>query len=209
VDDGCPRLKPKPLYAVAVRGFMMAWPVGSIAILLVWAVRWRRVAAAVRNAAGDFERAGAEDPPRSGGERAPIRLVSSDQAVEPGVFGIVRPVLMWPAGIEDRLSDEQIEAILAHEVAHVRRRDNLARAPPHAGRSGVLVPPAGVVDRRAPRGRARSAPATRTSCVSAPSRTSYAESILKTCQFYVESAARVRRGRHRVRSQEASGADHE
>ena len=52
--------------------------------------------------------------------------MSSNQAIEPGVFGIVRPVLMWPAGIEDRLSGEQIEAILAHEVAHVRRRDNLA-----------------------------------------------------------------------------------
>src|SRR5262249_5541568 len=33
-----------------------------------------------------------------------------------------------PAGIGDKLSDEQLEAIFAHELCHVRRRDNLAAA---------------------------------------------------------------------------------
>jgi bla regulator protein BlaR1 len=44
------------------------------------------------------------------------------------VFGILRPVLLWPAGISERLVDAQLEAILAHEMSHVRRRDNLAAA---------------------------------------------------------------------------------
>jgi len=46
--------------------------------------------------------------------------------MEPGVFGIVRPVLLWPAQLSDRLEDAHLEAILAHEVAHVHRRDNFA-----------------------------------------------------------------------------------
>jgi len=46
--------------------------------------------------------------------------------MEPGVFGIFRPVLVLPAGIADRLTPVQLEAILAHELCHVRHRDNLA-----------------------------------------------------------------------------------
>jgi len=34
--------------------------------------------------------------------------------------------MLWPEGLSGQLSDDQIEAILAHELAHVRRHDNLA-----------------------------------------------------------------------------------
>ena len=36
--------------------------------------------------------------------------------------------LLWPAGISQHLQDAHLEAILTHEVQHVRRRDNLAAA---------------------------------------------------------------------------------
>jgi TonB family protein len=36
--------------------------------------------------------------------------------------------LIWPEGISRRLEDAQLEAILAHEVQHVRRHDNFAAA---------------------------------------------------------------------------------
>jgi len=49
-------------------------------------------------------------------------------SLEPGIFGIARPVLVWPEGISSRLDDAHVEAILAHEVGHVRRRDNLFAA---------------------------------------------------------------------------------
>ena len=75
---------------------------------------------------------------RKGAERgglAPARsappgqtLVSSAARLEPGVFGMFRPVLWLPAGIGDRLTDEEMEAILTHELCHVRRRDNLTAA---------------------------------------------------------------------------------
>jgi bla regulator protein blaR1 len=55
----------------------------------------------------------------------PIPVRSSAESFEPGVFGIVRPVLLLPQGIEQRLSPGQWNAILAHELCHVRRRDNL------------------------------------------------------------------------------------
>ena len=53
----------------------------------------------------------------------PVRSVTG--LVEPGVFGIFRPVLLLPDGIGDLLDREQLDAVLAHELCHVRRRDNL------------------------------------------------------------------------------------
>jgi uncharacterized protein (TIGR03435 family) len=48
--------------------------------------------------------------------------------LEPGVLGILRPVLLVPAGIEDRLTDTQMAAVLTHELCHIKRRDNLMAA---------------------------------------------------------------------------------
>jgi len=58
--------------------------------------------------------------------RLPIKISST--RMEPGVFGIFRPVLLLPEGITDRLTPAQLEAIVAHELCHVRRRDNLTAA---------------------------------------------------------------------------------
>jgi hypothetical protein len=57
--------------------------------------------------------------------QVPIRLLLSPTGMEPGIFGIVRPVLLWPEGLSNRLDDAQIEAIMAHQIEHVRRYDNL------------------------------------------------------------------------------------
>jgi TonB family protein len=46
------------------------------------------------------------------------------------VAGVFRPAILWPddVEVEQQLADAQIEAILAHELAHVRRRDNVVSA---------------------------------------------------------------------------------
>jgi|HubBroStandDraft_1064217.scaffolds.fasta_scaffold57886_2 bla regulator protein BlaR1 len=58
----------------------------------------------------------------------PIPARSSPALLEPGVFGIRNPVLILPAGITDRLTPAQLGAVIAHEICHVRRRDNLTAA---------------------------------------------------------------------------------
>src|SRR5437879_12660320 len=55
-------------------------------------------------------------------------MLLSRSSLEPGIFDITRPVLLWPEGISERLEDAHLEAILAHELCHVRRGDNLAAA---------------------------------------------------------------------------------
>jgi beta-lactamase regulating signal transducer with metallopeptidase domain len=60
--------------------------------------------------------------------RASIRLALSQSTIEPGVLGIFRPVLLLPVGLSQRLEDEQLDSIMAHELTHIRQRDNLTAA---------------------------------------------------------------------------------
>jgi uncharacterized protein (TIGR03435 family) len=57
-----------------------------------------------------------------------VDVVSSPHLFEPAVVGIFRPVLVLPEGIAARMTPEQFNAILIHELCHVRRRDNLSTA---------------------------------------------------------------------------------
>ena len=107
------------------------WLSGFLAVLFVWSARWRRISAAKQAAvplAEGREVGVLRRVERVGGVRKPIELLLSQASLEPGIFGIARPVLIWPDGISKRLEDAHLEAILAHEVWHVRRRDNLFAA---------------------------------------------------------------------------------
>ena len=55
----------------------------------------------------------------------PVRLLESAAVAVPTVIGWLRPVVLLPASALAALSPEQMEAILAHELAHVRRHDYL------------------------------------------------------------------------------------
>jgi len=114
-----------PSVAVAI------WLCGSLAIFGAWAIRWRRVARIARDAPavhGGRELDALRRLERAAGIASPIGLVASAAFHEPGVFGFFRPVLIWPRAIGEHLADEEIVTILAHEVSHVRRRDNLTAA---------------------------------------------------------------------------------
>jgi uncharacterized protein (TIGR03435 family) len=108
------------------------WLSGVIAVLLYAWSRWRRVAAAVHSSTPLTEGPERDALNKVGQairlQAASVRLVSSTAKLEPGVFGIFRPILWLPAGIADHLDDTELEAILAHELCHIRRRDNLLAA---------------------------------------------------------------------------------
>jgi bla regulator protein blaR1 len=107
------------------------WLAGFVTVIGLWWLRWRRVAAAIRVGVPVSHGREVEvlrQVEKFAGIRSPISLRSSQSSLEPGIFGILRPLLLWPAGISHHLQDAHLEAILAHEVQHVRRRDNLAAA---------------------------------------------------------------------------------
>jgi uncharacterized protein (TIGR03435 family) len=98
------------------------WIFGSVAVLTFWLMRWQRAARVLRQA-NPITEGRAFDRLRRLDART--KLVSFGSSIEPGVFGILRPVLYLPEGITDHLDDAQLDAILVHELTHIRRRDNL------------------------------------------------------------------------------------
>lgn len=60
------------------------------------------------------------------GIRRPVRLGVSEDALEgPITAGILRPIVLLPASLVSGLPPDLLEALLAHELAHVRRHDYL------------------------------------------------------------------------------------
>ena len=123
---------------------------------------------------------------RMGGRRTRIEMLLSRASLEPGIFGIARPVLVWPERISERLEDVHLEAILAHEVWHVRRRDNLAAAV-HMVVEAIFWfhPLVWWMGARLLEERERACDEEVLEMGS--ERQVYAESILKTCEFCVEA----------------------
>jgi len=93
----------------------VTWMCGFAGIAFSWWIRWRRILETVRRSS---------PVPLS----IPIPVKSSPHLLEPGVFGIYRPVLLLPEGIFQRLTSTQMQAIIAHELCHIRYRDNLTAA---------------------------------------------------------------------------------
>jgi beta-lactamase regulating signal transducer with metallopeptidase domain len=54
-----------------------------------------------------------------------ILFLESELVKVPAVIGFLKPMLLVPAGLLSQLPPEQVEAILLHELAHIRRRDFL------------------------------------------------------------------------------------
>ena len=167
----------------------VVWLGGFVAVLCLWYVRWRRIAAEMREADPVEEGRELEALLRlehASGIGARIRLLQSPSAMEPGVFGIARPVLAWPVRISERLDDTHLAAVLAHEVCHVRRRDNLT-ASIHMVVEAVFwfYPLVWWLGARLVEERERACDEEVLELCKQPE--VYAESILKVCEFCVES----------------------
>ncbi len=59
------------------------------------------------------------------GLRRELRLLESLRLRTPVVIGHLKPVLLLPVGLATGLPADEVEALLAHELAHVMRRDYL------------------------------------------------------------------------------------
>ena len=95
------------------------WVCGFTAIALRRVRQWREIRAAVR-ASTPFAAAAAVP--------AGIEIRTAPTVLEPGAIGLRRPMILLPQGIDSYLTADQLAAVLAHEVCHVRRRDNLTAA---------------------------------------------------------------------------------
>ena len=152
---------------------LLVWAVGFGVIVARWGRRWTQMHADVRKA-------------RVIDVGLPVLVKSSAALREPGVFGVLRPVLLLPKGITERLTAEQLDAILGHEMCHVRRRDNLLTAMHMVVEAVFWFHPlvwwigARLMDERE---RACDEEVVR----SGNDAQTYAEGILKVCELYLKS----------------------
>jgi beta-lactamase regulating signal transducer with metallopeptidase domain len=98
-----------PLVTAIIAGL---WGMGFLVIAFTRLRLWLRIRAAVRTSV-------ALSIPSS------VEIRSAAGLLEPGVVGLWRPTLLLPEGITERLTSSELEAVIAHELCHVRRRDNL------------------------------------------------------------------------------------
>ncbi len=116
----------------------------------------------------------------------PIPAFVTTCATEPGIVGFLRPVLVLPAGLRERLSSRQLDAVLAHEMCHVRRRDNLFAAV-HMAVEAIFWfhPLVWWIGSRMVEERERACDETVLQMGYEPA--DYVEGILQVCRFYKES----------------------
>jgi bla regulator protein blaR1 len=166
------------------------WACGVGVVLVVWCGGWVRVKRTLRRARRVESGREAEILPRveaaMGGRRRSVTLLLSRELMEPGMFGIWRPVLIWPERLSERLDDEHIEAILAHELMHARRRDNLTASLHMIVEAAFWFHPlVWWMERRMVAEREHACDEAVVAMGNRPG--VYAESLLKTCRFCVES----------------------
>ncbi|HXR98478.1 MAG TPA: M56 family metallopeptidase [Terriglobales bacterium] len=145
------------------------WVAGVLAVLVIGVRRWRalaRIRCAGRPVAGL------------------VPTVLTGAGIEPGVFGILHPVLMLPADLEAHLAPGQIEAVVQHELCHIRRRDNLW-ALLHFGVAAIFwfFPPVWWLGSRLVAERERACDEAVLAAGADPQ--SYAACMLAVCRFYV------------------------
>ena len=165
------------------------WGCGVVTVLLVWFGRWRQVSATLREASLTEQGREVEILRRLESDaqmRKGIAVVRSQGMMEPGIFGILRPILVWPERLSERLDDQHIEAILTHELIHVRRHDNLSAAMHMVVEAAFWFHPmVWWIESRMMHERERAIDEAVVQTVGRPD--VYAESLLKACRFCLES----------------------
>ncbi len=160
-------------FPIAILGLWGLWVCGLGMIALVRFRAWLRIRAAVRSSSP------LEIP-------AKVEVRTSPGLLEPGVVGLLRSVLLLPAGIIERLTKSQFEAVLTHELCHIRRRDNLTAAIHMIVEALFWFHPlVWWIGARLVEERERACDEDVLRLGSEPQ--VYAEGILKVCKFYVES----------------------
>lgn len=105
---------------------VLIWAIGVVLLSIRLTFGWIRAHALARRnaqpAGHDWQRAAARLA-RALNLRRGVQLLESAAVEVPTVIGFLRPVILLPMATLSGLSTDQIEMILAHELAHIRRHD--------------------------------------------------------------------------------------
>ncbi|HYR28460.1 MAG TPA: M56 family metallopeptidase, partial [Thermoanaerobaculia bacterium] len=112
----------------ALPAIVAIWLTGVLLLSSRLMVSWTRARRLVHHdsieASHDWQRVAARLSDALGLRKA-VRLLESAAVEVPSVIGSLRPVILLPASTLTGLTPQQIEMVLAHELAHIRRHDFL------------------------------------------------------------------------------------
>lgn len=91
---------------------LMVWLAGIAIAVTLRGSKWLRLRALVSSA-------------RVMDCNAPIPVKTAATRIEPGLVGLWRPVILLPEGLASRLSPQELRSVIAHEVCHFQRKDNV------------------------------------------------------------------------------------
>ncbi|HET9817720.1 MAG TPA: TonB family protein [Rhodanobacteraceae bacterium] len=112
---------------IALPWLVLLWGCGVAFLALRVFRQWRGLRAVVRAAeALPAWQARARRLALGLGLRRAVRVLASVRIATPTLVGWVRPVVVVPLAMLARMPTEQVDLILAHEFAHLRRLDHLA-----------------------------------------------------------------------------------
>lgn len=119
---------PATAWRTVLGGTVAGWLLGVAACTVRLVAGWRftvHLRVASHPAPPEWEQVVQRTAARVGAS-CPVRLLVSSLAEVPMVVGWLRPAILVPVGSLTGLPLEYMTALLAHELAHVRRRDYLA-----------------------------------------------------------------------------------
>lgn len=105
------------------------WMVGVLLLALRPLIGWwgvRRLRREGVAPAGDELRGVVERLRSAMGIKRTVSIVESALVQAPSIVGWLKPMILLPAEVLTGLTSRQLEAVIAHELAHVRRHDYLA-----------------------------------------------------------------------------------
>src|SRR5579884_437343 len=115
--------------APALPWVVWLWAAGVVALSVRLWGGWRRVSLTCRQAEPIRDDAWTRritSLAAAMGIRRPVRLLSCLNSAGPAVVGVLRPAVLVPASVLSGLPASELDAILAHELAHIRRHDYMA-----------------------------------------------------------------------------------
>jgi len=118
-------LPPPPTPKLAGAVWLLTVCAGVSVILLMWLlVRWWQVVRRVQDAEKSLRlTALCREVQKSLGMRSAVRVKVAPNMMSPAVCGLFRPAILIPRVLQENFSEEQIRAVLLHELIHLRRQD--------------------------------------------------------------------------------------
>ena len=106
----------------------LIWISGSLALFIFWQLKVRQLRNQIKENAEPVS-----EPITSRlntlketlGLKCQVSALLVKKDIEPGVFGVFRPNLILTGKLLQEFSDEELDAILIHELMHIKHKDNL------------------------------------------------------------------------------------